>query len=76
MIKLQTLLTISIVKEAETHHLMIRYDCNIFLNLPRCRIAILDSKTPLIKRRSAMSKLLIRKRTVISIRVNEGRLRK
>ena len=51
MIKLQTLLTISIVKEAETHHLMIRYDCNIFLNLPRCRIAILDSKTPSIKRR-------------------------
>jgi hypothetical protein len=31
MIKLQTLLTISIVKEAETHHLMIRYDCKHIL---------------------------------------------
>jgi hypothetical protein len=51
MIKLQTLLIISIVKEAETHQIMIKYDCNIFLNLPRSHITILDSKTPLIKRR-------------------------
>lgn len=38
------------LKEIETHHLLIRCDCCIFLNLPQSRIAIPENKTSLIKR--------------------------